>query len=274
MFKFKKQNILLVITIIYSVFVTVMYLQIKEESKDINIFEEKKAVNHIPTTEDEESIPKLHVSPQYFTKNFGWSTWSKDNNPSGFAVVANEADTITEPTTSMLLDEKYFSNTKYELPNIKSQKIIDDFFKQNPQGEQFAKEQISEFGDLAKRFILPDTSKYAIECTSGNEFIGSTQTFDVDADGENENIINLISFGANQWSTRSLIVKNNTVIFDTICGLPDPTITTNNLSQGFYIEWGDNFKKRIGYKRTRFIWDGTKFTPIYEQTVRHAKISE
>lgn len=274
MFKFKKQNILLVTTIIYSVLVTVMYLHIKEESKAISIIEEKKSVNHIPTFEDEESIPKLHVSPQYFTNNFGWSTWSKDNNPTGFAIVANEADTITEPSTSTLLDSKYFRNTKYDLPNIKTQKIIDAYFKQNPQGEQFAKEQILEFGDLAKRFILPDTSQNATECTGGNEFIGSTQTFDVDADGENEKIINLISFGANQWSTRSLIVKNNTVIFDTICGLPDPTITTNNLSQGFYIEWGDNFKKRIGYKRTRFIWDGTKFTPIYEQTVRYVNVSQ
>jgi len=67
--------------------------------------------------------------------------------------------------------------------------------------------------------------------------------------------------------------KDGKVIFDA-SGIDYTRIVPAKDGNGFFLEWNDNYKMLDGYMRTRFIYDGKKFVPVYEQQIRYVRIRE
>lgn len=168
------------------------------------------------------------------------------------------------PTTTISLSTNLYSNVPTSLPPIKSDAEIHgtdplrDFL-----GDK-KKYDIQKYGDLARRFVGVVGEGWSI---------GFLENADVDKDGKNETLISLSLLGANIIGQRDVIIKGDKVIFST-----DQTtfssLTPATNSNGFFLEWADNFKKRDGYVTTRFIFDGTKFVPVYEQKTRYIRIKQ
>lgn len=168
------------------------------------------------------------------------------------------------PTTTISLSPNLYSNVPTSLPPIKSDAEIHggdpikDFFG-------FYKTQnIQKYGDLARRFVGVAGEGWSID---------SLKNVDVDNDGKEETLLSLSLIGANIIGQRDVIIKGDKVIFST-----DQTtfssLTPATNSNGFFLEWADNFKKRDGYVTTRFIFDGSKFVPVYEQKTRYIRIKQ
>jgi len=97
--------------------------------------------------------------------------------------------------------------------------------------------------------------------------------FDVDKDGKEERLLGFSLMGANVGESWEEIVKDNKVIFDA-SGIDYTRIVPAKDGNGFFLEWNDNYKMLDGYMRTRFIYDGKKFVPVYEQQIRYVRIRE
>lgn len=95
--------------------------------------------------------------------------------------------------------------------------------------------------------------------------------FDVDKDGKEERLLGFSLMGANVGESWEEIVKDNKVIFDA-SGNDYTKIVPTKDGNGFFLEWNDNYKMFDGYMRTRFVYDGTKFVPVYEQQIRYVRI--
>lgn len=259
-----------IILIVYSAIVT--YLLFSRNSKPVKSDNSSESNTQSTMANPEDTLPFLPFPVSIFEKNnIGMGSASASGGYE-WAVIPGEADTITEPTTTITLSPKSYSNETTVLPPIVQDSVL--FKQKNSVGgipfEDVMHEQISKYGDLARRFIVPDEKN--ITCTAGNEFISSITEADVDKDGKNEQIIGLYTVGANPWVTRALIVKDNKVVFTAGCDSKFPDIIPSKSGNGFTLEWGDNFKKRIGYVKTRFIWQDGKFSPIFEQTIRYVKV--
>lgn len=127
------------------------------------------------------------------------------------------------------------------------------------------KQEIKEYGDLATRF-LPSKSV-------------DVKKFDVDNDGKDETIIFLCGVGGNHCPHRIVIVKDNKIVFSVSTGLTDLNISKTETGNGFYVHWVPTEGKwdrglccSLGYMKTRFVYDGGKFKPVYEQEVLYFKI--
>ena len=103
-------------------------------------------------------------------------------------------------------------------------------------------------------------------------------TFDVDNDGVKEKILGLNSIGrASGGSYSAAIVKGNNIIFSV--DEDNSFIEKHETGNGFYVEWRNPTDEssrccQTGYIRTRFVNEGGKFVPIYEQTVRYFMVGK
>lgn len=103
-------------------------------------------------------------------------------------------------------------------------------------------------------------------------------SFDVDGDGVKEKILGLNFVGrANGGSYNAAIVKDNKVIF--FVEEDESFIVPADTSNGFYVKWRspDDDSARCcprGYIKTRFVYEGGKFKPLYEQDVRYVVVGK
>ncbi len=118
-----------------------------------------------------------------------------------------------------------------------------------------------------------DYQKLALHFLSQSRVIEDSNSFDVDGDGQKEQIITTNDFGrADGGSPHSSIIKNNLVIFS--ANEDGSKIVTADTADGFYVEWrlSDDDSPRCcpaGYFRTRFVNLRGEFVPVYEQEIRY-----
>lgn len=225
-----------------------------------------------PILFQEDNLPYLPLSPLLFTK---YSLRTGTETPD-LIIIIDEANTVSVPSTTITLKQENYSNEARDLPPIHKDSEIFTHFYSKEEGKnvpgrfpEHKREQINKYGDLARRFLIPEKEN---KITAGLEFIDEIKEADVDSDGKKEQIIELSTTGANYWETRSLILKNNKIIFTANGKFPE--IIPSESYNGFTLEWGDNFKKRVGYMKTRFIWENSKFIPVFEQQVRYLKVGK
>jgi len=100
---------------------------------------------------------------------------------------------------------------------------------------------------------------------------------DIDGDGSKETINSYSLTSVNKEGKRlivaewSLVIKDNMVIFDASGGDFLKLIPAKN-GNGFFIKWNYDYQGDDGYTTTRFIFNGTKFAPVYEQQVKYVRI--
>ncbi len=120
----------------------------------------------------------------------------------------------------------------------------------------------------AKPLSSIDASSYSVE----------KKTISAEGDGSKETVEFLCSTGGSSAGTcgEAYIVKGNTVIFHAtddhrVDILPSPT------GNGFYVKSENDVLQpaeccALGYVKTRFVYDGKEFKPIYEQTVYYLNV--
>lgn len=209
----------------------------------------------------EERFPALKMPAEYFdTKQIAGGA----NMLSGvsYSVLNENEGYRSYPSPAISLEG--YQNIPEPLPPIKSDDEIhtpnpeDDFMGSNKQAN------IDKYGDLARRFVGKAGEGWLID---------DIITIDLENDGKKEKLISMTKMGANIIGSRNLIIKDNKVIFST-----DPDTFSNiviaNNEKGFFLQWDDNFKQRDGYMVTRFVYDGEKYIPVYEQQIRYVRIIE
>lgn len=135
----------------------------------------------------------------------------------------------------------------------------------DPRGDKYweglMQEKQAKYGDLVITY-WPDF------------LVGNVEKFDVDNDGNKEQIVDMLPPGVNGKGARVDIVKNGKIIFtdsDYYVSI-EPTKTNN----GFYLVWtsGDQFDQGKGETRTRFVFENGKFIPVWEQEIIYTKIGK
>ena len=151
---------------------------------------------------------------------------------------------ISESSVTTVITIQGFSNEIKPLPPVQTKDAlfgVSDFYtyddrlkdickdfniktcdKENDPWEIAYKDQISEYGDLASRFLFGDS-------------IQLLQNFDVDGDGQNETIIGICGLWGNHCSHEIIIIKNNKQVFS-YAG-ESPNILSSENGNGFYLEW-------------------------------------
>ena len=140
-------------------------------------------------------------------------------------------------------------------------------------GHDTFREQIKEYGDMAKRFIALEVNR---------ETITYVKKFDTDKDNIKESIVGTCGLFGNGCPHSNLIVKDNKIIFST----DEANIIEAKDGNGFYLQWvpytSDINKPQwdngrgvpAGYMLTRFIMKDGKFIPIYEQEVLYVMVGD
>lgn len=172
------------------------------------------------------------------------------------------------PTTIISLASSTFSNVVSELPPQKTKPEI--LFNAGIFEETFI-EQMSKFEQFALR-LLPE------------DIIVNTKKFDVDGDGVEESIVETCTLGGNHCPHKIIIIKGTKMIFSLLSGGgPGINLVDSKTSNGFIVEWtpwknaGSKWDTglccTIGHIKTRFIYKGGVFVPIYEQEVLYFKVN-
>ena len=184
-------------------------------------------------------FPTLHLPAKYFL--------NKD-------IVGREVD-----TTSPLFATASESNWPWTSASINS--------TDNYQTYPTTTISFTDYSNESKPLSSVDMSGYSI---------GAKKSFDVEGDGALETIETLCpSDSADGYCGDLQIVKGNTVIFrassDYVGILPSPT------GNGFYLKSENDALElsradTLGYVKTRFVYDGKEFKPIYEQTVYYLSV--
>jgi len=207
----------------------------------VSIVKNEKQENKI------EKILTLNIDPNYFA---GSEIWSGSRGDDKWSSATIREGYRSEPTTKISLSTGNYNQEITNFPEIKANKDI--YIMENNIGEDLFTEQISKYGDIARKF-LPEN------------IITSVENFDVDKDGIDEKIISICGLWGNGCPHRILVVKNNQIVFSTN-GLSVLKTESNN---GFTIVWQKEYKDPYGEMRTRFVFDDGKFIPIYEQEVKY-----
>lgn len=261
-----KKNIIITGVIAISVFILLF------SYKDV-FRNDKKEVPIIATTKMTLNMPVLDLPLRYFTDDsIAWgsvntSRNSDDKNTWEYAAVDGGDAYQSFPTKTITLSSDDFSNNIEQLPPIKSmEQIIEQDVEIDAPWQWLYKDQIKEYGDLATRF-LPDESIDA-------------KKFDVDKDGKDEMIIFLCGVGGNHCPHHIIVVKDQKIIFSVSAGLTGLNISKTETGNGFYVHWVPAEGKwddrglccSLGYIKTRFVYEGGKFIPVYEQEVLYMQI--
>lgn len=207
----------------------------------------------------EEIFPPLNMPAEYFDtdKISGGADQLGDTR---YRVLYDADGYRSYPTTKISFFG--YSNTPEPLPPIKTDKEIhtanpeDDFMGSSKQ------KSIDQYGDLARRFVGKAGDGWLMHIDN---------VIDLDNDGKKETMITLTEMGANVIGAKSIIIKDEKIIFSTEAE-SFSGITPAKNGNGFYITWDDNYKQRDGHSITRFIHNGEKFVPVYEQQIRYVRI--
>lgn len=225
----------------------------------------------IITSINVEKAPELSLPLKYFSDNeiVSGSGASDNKNELDYAVLENGYQSF--PVVDVTLSNEGYSNEIKELPQIKSD--ADIFMDFDGDGkidwEWLYKDQIKEYGDLARRFIPENYTIFNIE------------KFDVDGDGKNETMISLCGTGGNHCPHKIILVKNNKIIFTAGEEFVGLDLNKSDSGNGFYMHWtpleGEEWDTGLccppGYMKTRFIYENGLFKPVYEQKVLYFKVN-
>jgi hypothetical protein len=169
------------------------------------------------------------------------------------------------PTTTTTI-----KNYSSEIIPLTTEKFSDVFKKiQETEGDSWLsaiKKNYQDYGQMAVHFL-----KSYID-------IEMYDTFDVDNDGVKEKILGLNSIGrASGGSYNAAIIKGNNIIFSV--DEDNSFIVPHETGNGFYVEWRNPTDEssrccQTGYIRTRFVYEGGKFVPIYEQEIRYFMVGK
>lgn len=105
--------------------------------------------------------------------------------------------------------------------------------------------------------------------------INLDNTEDVDGDGQAEDLLLLNGFMVNHCCTSAEVLKgDNAIFFFDQGGIMDGIKATED-HKGFYLNWRNEELMpaaccSIGHVQTQFNWDGNKFVPVRERTIRYA----
>ncbi len=210
-------------------------------------------------------MPVVDLPPSYFDES---RTVGSGEAEMGERYFIFDYGSQSFPTTAIILSVDDYSNEVKELPKIKSREeiLVDAEILLGS-----FEEQLDTYGELARRY-LPDY------------YITDIKKFDIDGDKKVESIISLCG-GGNHCPDRVIIVKDGRTIFSTIAGVVGPKVVASPTSNGFYVEWAphhvnDGSKWDVGlccipgYIKTRFVFSGGKFTPVYEQEVLYLRVED
>lgn len=209
----------------------------------------------------EKQFPALEMPAEYFDTN-EISMGANMLRDTSYSVLNEVQGYRSYPSTNITF--KKYSNTPEPLPPIKSD---DEIHTPNPEDDFMGlnkERNVDKYGDLARRFVGKAGEGWLID---------DIITIDLENDGKKEKLITMIEMGANIIAGRNIIVKDDKIIFATDPDTFSQIVIANN-KKGFFVQWDDNFKRRDGYMVTRFIHDGEKYIPVYEQQIRYVRIIE
>jgi hypothetical protein len=215
------------------------------------------------STSTEEKFPPLKMPLEYFDAK-KLSIGSGIVNNIAYNVAIDAEGYRSYPTTTISLSPDMYSTTPSDLPPIQSDEEIHGKDPELDVMGSFKTKTVQKYGDLGRRFVG--------SAGDGTD-IYSVNFADVDKDGKNETIVSISTTGANVIGQWDVIIKGGKIIFSTGSDTFSTLIPAKN-GNGFFMKWDDNFKKRDGYTTTRFIYDGEKFVPIYEQQTRYIRVYE
>ena len=224
------------------------------------------------TTPD--NFPSLLLPLKYFPKNNivgGSVDTSKKYTDAAFengdvtytnASLDSKDNAQTYPTTTISFSD--YSTTIKSLPPVQT---LSDILKQDGSNGQFTdlyKQNITQYGDLATRYLA-----------SGN-FIGNETSFSVTGDGTKATIVTLCAVGsADGFCGEAQIIKDGKVIFDAQSDYVG--ILPSDTGNGFYVKSENDGLEpsradTLGYVKTRFVYENGTFRPIYEQNVYYLNV--
>lgn len=249
--KINRINILLVVVVIF-----VSYGWYKS-SQSKNIVTSGQETNQAIKLHNDDLLefPPLDL-PLYF---FDEKDESMSTSP--YHIFKNEEAYQSYPTTAITLD---YSNVTKSLPPIKTDSEIHEVDPNFDWMGYTKSENVKWYGDLARRFVGEAGDGLVIH---------SVKNINVDNDDEKETLVSLSLMGANVGGTQDILIKGDKIVFQTSLGSFSSLIPAKN-GNGFTIKWYDNFKGLDGYVTTRFIFDGEKYIPIYEQKTRYIRIKQ
>lgn len=261
--KFKTNSLLLVIVLESIIIVFLSYGWYKSSHiRGVNLS------NQVPSTvskvnSDLNEFPPLNLPLDYFdTKETG--SIGAGIGGGDYSIYRDVDSYRSYPSTTISLSSNLYSNIPSPLPPIKTDAEIHG---DNPELDFYGnakKFDIQKYGDLARRFVGVVGEGWSID---------SINYADIDKDDNKETLVSLSETGANIIGQRDVIIKGDQVIFSTD-QTTFSTLTPANNGNGFFLQWDDNFKKRDGYVTTRFIFDGNKFMPVYEQKTRYIRVKQ
>jgi hypothetical protein len=247
-----KSNVLLVIIILFVFYG--WYKSSQNEIVDISCQETNQDIK--VQFKDLLEFPPLDIPLVYFDEK----DESMSNNTS-YHIFKNEEAYHSYPTTTITLE---YSNIPKPLPPIKTDNEIHGVDSNSDWMGYTKSENIKKYGELARRFV---------GIAGDGLIINSVKHIDLNNDNETETLVSLSLMGANVGGTQDILIKGDIIIFSTSLGSFSSLIPAKN-GNGFTINWYDNFKGLNGYVTTRFVFDGEKYIPIYEQKTRYIRIKK
>lgn len=168
------------------------------------------------------------------------------------------------PSTIITLDPNLYSNIPEPLPPIKSDVEIHGNDPLKDIFGYYKGKNIQQYGDLARRFVGVAGEGLTID---------SVKYVNVQNKREKDTLISLSLTGANVLGTQDILISGDKIIFSSKLG-SFSTLTPASNENGFFLKWCDNSKCQDGFVTTRFIFDGSKFVPIYEQKTRYIRVKQ
>lgn len=195
----------------------------------------------------------LEIPAEYFDEmNFVW----------GSDVVAYDGIFASRTDPRPVETELDYSNETREL----EPKTVSEALKEFP---------FPEFEGLFKKIIEEYGSTIGGHYIGGISIIG-LEEFDVNTDGEKEKIVHFMGTGGNHPPHGADIIKDGKIIFSV--GLDGGGILESTSHNGFYVKNlyrspdDGGYCCADGYNLFRFIYQGNKFVPIWEQRVDYLKL--
>lgn len=256
------RKLLIASLLINIILIAFLFIPAKSDSDDL---ETKTEVTDLKDS----SMPWLNLSKNYFSiNNLQWGSFTGKiegdiNSYDNFAI-SNIANYQSYPIINNFEIKDYSSDIK-DMKFKTYEAMIKQYNINEPQGfgKSIVEANYKKYDQLALHYLPED-------------YIISVDEFDVDADNTNEKIVTHNFVGSADGGSYSTdIVKNNKIIFSTTEDNSRIVKAENN--NGFYIEWNNSkygYSRccEEGFTRTRFVYKGDQFIPVYEQEVRYLKI--
>jgi len=169
--------------------------------------------------------------------------------------VTEEIQVSSEPYSPV---KALYDNEIHSLPPMQTaeEAIPENGFNIDQKNESYRK-----FGDIALRFMAPEVGDY----------VSNIEQFDLDNDGEQEQIATVVHVGASTPEIDTLIIKDSNIVFS--AGNNQPSIVHAENHNGFYLISKNERKWESGYYKTRFIFSDGLYQPVVEQEILHVTVN-